>query len=102
MQRRRARRFSMRRMSILAVPVSSSPRLLRSRPGLAAIFLLVSSAALAQTTSPPPTCTPADPEIQKRIERVVQGLLPRTAVQDRYGAPARLSDRMAFFHTPGV
>jgi CubicO group peptidase (beta-lactamase class C family) len=67
-------------------------------------LLLLSTAVLAQTsqTTLQSTCTTADPEIQKRIERVVQGLLPRTAITDRYGAPASLSDRMAFHHAPGV
>ena len=72
------------------------------RPSLALLLLLLLATAGQAQTASQPTCTTADPEIQKRIERVVQGLLPRTAVTDRYGAPARLSDRMAFFHTPGV
>ncbi len=75
------------------------------RSSLVPLLLLLSTAALAQTTSPTafqPTCTTTDPAIQKRIERVINGLLPRTAITDRYGAPASLSDRMARNHTPGV
>jgi dienelactone hydrolase/CubicO group peptidase (beta-lactamase class C family) len=41
-------------------------------------------------------------EIETRIERVVSGLLPATAVRNRWAAPARLPERMARFHTPGV
>jgi len=41
-------------------------------------------------------------EIDERVERVVSGLLPETALRNRWGAPARLSDRMASSHTPGV
>ncbi|HWM93765.1 MAG TPA: serine hydrolase [Thermoanaerobaculia bacterium] len=62
-----------------------------------ALLLLLSRAASAQTT-----CTTDDPEIRKRIDRVVSGLLPRTATDGRFGDPAKLSDRMAFYHTPGV
>lgn len=72
------------------------------RTSLLALFLvLLSTAALAQTTSKP-VCTTSDPEVQKRIERVVQGLLPRSAQEGRYKDPARLSDRMASLQTPGV
>lgn len=71
------------------------------RASILVTFLLFSTAALAQTT-PQPICTTADPAIQKRIEHVTQGLLPETALANRYGAPARLADRMAYFHTPGV
>jgi CubicO group peptidase (beta-lactamase class C family) len=67
------------------------------RASLALLLLFLSTAASAQQS-----CTAADPEIQKRIERVVQGLLPSTAQEGRYGAPARLADRMAFHQTPGV
>jgi len=43
---------------------------------------------------------PAD--VETRIERVVSGLLPETAFRRRWGAPARLRDRMAQLHTPGI
>jgi len=41
-------------------------------------------------------------EIDSRVERVVSGLLPRTTLRNRWAAPARLSDRMAHYHTPGL
>jgi CubicO group peptidase (beta-lactamase class C family) len=44
----------------------------------------------------------ASPEIESRIARVVSGLLPDTALRHRWAAPARLSDRMAYYHTPGL
>lgn len=67
------------------------------RSSLVLFLVLLSTGASAQ-----PVCTAADPEIQKRIERVAQGLLPRTPLEGRYGAPAQISDRMAFHQTPGV
>jgi len=60
-------------------------------------LLLLPGAASAQTT-----CTTDDPEIRKRIERVVNGLLPTTATDGRFGDPVKLFDRMAYYHTPGV
>ncbi len=64
------------------------------------LLLLLSRTASAQPLQT--TCSTNDPEIRKRIERVVNGLLPMTAFDNRYGAPAKLSDRMAYYHTPGV
>ncbi len=68
-----------------------------ARAGLTDFLLILPAAAAAQTT-----CTTDDPEIRRRIERVVAGLLPRTAAEGRFGEPAKLSDRMAFRQTPGV
>jgi CubicO group peptidase (beta-lactamase class C family) len=45
---------------------------------------------------------PKDDEVERRIERVVNGLLPDTSFDNRYGPKASLQDRMAYFHTPGV
>ena len=65
---------------------------------LAAILTLLSpnTPGLAQSSK-------ADEEIERRIERVVNGLLPSTAFrnQNRYGK-ATLKERMAYYHTPGV
>ena len=61
------------------------------------LLLLLPAAASAQTT-----CTTDDPEIRKRIERVVNGLLVRTAAEGRFAEPAKIADRMAFRQTPGV
>ena len=68
-----------------------------ARRGLLLVLLLLPATVSAQTT-----CTTEDPEIRKRIDRVVGGLLPRTAAEGRFGEPAELSDRMAFRQTPGV
>lgn len=40
--------------------------------------------------------------IEKRIEQVVNGLLPETHFENRYENPAKLSERMTYYHTPGV
>jgi len=42
--------------------------------------------------------------IERRIERVINGLLPSTAFRNhhRYGPKATLKERMAYYHTPGV
>lgn len=46
----------------------------------------------------------ATDDIERRIERVINGLLPSSAFknQNRYGPKATLQERMAFYHTPGV
>jgi CubicO group peptidase (beta-lactamase class C family) len=41
-------------------------------------------------------------DIGLRIERVINGLLPETALQNQYAAPATLAERMAYYRTPGV
>lgn len=61
------------------------------------LLLLLPAATSAQTT-----CTTGDPEIRKRIERVVDGLLATTAAEGRFAEPAKLADRMAYRQTPGV
>ena len=40
--------------------------------------------------------------IESRIQRIVSSLLPETAFEGEYAAPAPLAERMAFRHTPGV
>ncbi|HEY6549016.1 MAG TPA: serine hydrolase [Vicinamibacteria bacterium] len=45
--------------------------------------------------------TPAA-EIEARVQRITGGLLPDTAFHARYGPPASLPDRMAYYKTPGV
>jgi CubicO group peptidase (beta-lactamase class C family) len=40
--------------------------------------------------------------VEARLQRVLGGLLPETAVQNRYGPPASLTDRMAHYNTPGM
>jgi CubicO group peptidase (beta-lactamase class C family) len=68
-----------------------------ARWSLLLLLLLLPGAASAQTH-----CTTDDPAIRKRIEGVVNGLLPTTATEGRFGDPVNLFDRMAFYHTPGV
>ena len=41
-------------------------------------------------------------DIEQRIERVINGLLPEAAFSNQYGPKATLQERMDFYHTPGV
>jgi CubicO group peptidase (beta-lactamase class C family) len=52
---------------------------------------------LAQSSK---SVTPDD--IGRRIERVINGLLPETGFINRYAPTATLKERMAFYQTPGV
>ena len=68
------------------------------------VIVLMSVAALghrglvlAETTA-----SPTQAEVEKRIARVTNGLLPDTAFENRYGPQASLKERMAFHHTPGL
>src|SRR5688572_27446088 len=40
--------------------------------------------------------------LNRRIERVVNGLLANTHLKNQFALPASLHERMAHFHTPGV
>ncbi len=63
-----------------------------------AAFLVVLGFAFpssAQTAGP-------SAEVEARIDRVINGLLPETDVANRYGPKASLKERMAHYHTPGV
>jgi CubicO group peptidase (beta-lactamase class C family) len=55
---------------------------------------------LAQGSNSPTTPTPED--IEQRIQRVINGLLPETAFTQRYASKTTLQERMAYYHTPGV
>jgi len=44
----------------------------------------------------------ADDAVDKRIERVVSGLLPDSPFRNQFEPKASLKERMAYFHTPGV
>src|SRR5919106_587769 len=68
---------------------------------LAATLSLLSSNNLALAHSSK-TETPED--VERRIERVVNGLLPSGVFrnENRYGPKATLKERMAHYHTPGV
>ncbi len=41
-------------------------------------------------------------DTEHRVQRVINGLLPSTALIDRFGPPNNLSQRMEYFNTPGV
>ena len=62
-------------------------------------FAFVIPAAPGERTNAP---TPA--AVEERVERVINGLLPATVFRNphKFGPPARLSDRMAYYQTPGV
>ena len=47
---------------------------------------------------------PKSEDVERRIERVINGLLPSGVLknQNRYGPKATLKERMAYYHTPGV
>ncbi|MEZ4862857.1 MAG: serine hydrolase domain-containing protein [Caldilineaceae bacterium] len=40
--------------------------------------------------------------IDTQIEHVLHNLLPKSGLENKFGAPQSLFDRMAFYHTPGV
>jgi CubicO group peptidase (beta-lactamase class C family) len=48
------------------------------------------------------TSVMADDAVEKRIERVVNGLLPDSPFRNRFEPKASLKERMAYLHTPGV
>jgi CubicO group peptidase (beta-lactamase class C family) len=50
----------------------------------------------AQSSAPTPN------EVERRIENVINGLLPETALDNQYGPKGSLTNRMAYYHTPGV
>jgi CubicO group peptidase (beta-lactamase class C family) len=66
---------------------------------VALTVLFLNSPALAQSSK-----TESPEDIERRIERVVNGLLPSSAFrnQNRYAPKATLKERMAYYHTPGV
>ncbi len=43
-----------------------------------------------------------DIEIEDRIDRVINGLLPETEIKERFGDKVTLADRMKYYHSPGV
>ena len=44
----------------------------------------------------------ADDAVEKRIDRVVNGLLPDSPLRNKFEPKASLKERMAYLHTPGV
>lgn len=43
-----------------------------------------------------------DPQVNERVEYIINNLLPATGLEGKFGPPQRLADRMAHYHTPGV
>jgi len=64
------------------------------------VFIFVLGCACASPAQTPDVSN--KDEIEARIERVINGLLPETSVTNRYGPRSTLKERMAHFHTPGV
>ena len=48
------------------------------------------------------TPMPQEHEVEERINRVINGLLPETAVENQFGEASSLKDRMAYYRTPGL
>src|ERR1051325_1652106 len=69
-------------------------------------ILLIAGALWATAQSGLPAAeaatSPTHDEIERRIERVVNGLLPETAHDNEYGPKAPRKERKAYYHTPGV
>ena len=40
--------------------------------------------------------------IEQRIERVINNLLPATALEGKFGLPKTLNEQLAHHHTPGI
>jgi hypothetical protein len=40
--------------------------------------------------------------IENRIDNIITNLLPRTSLEGKFASPQSLSDRMRYYHTPGV
>ncbi|MEH2179716.1 serine hydrolase domain-containing protein [Nostoc sp.] len=40
--------------------------------------------------------------IEQRIERVINNLLPATALEGKFGSPKTLDEQLAHYHTPGI
>src|SRR5688500_357006 len=80
---------------------------LQSTPGCSMKYFFAIGLAFASVLQAAPaeqTNAPTPAEVEKRVERVINGLLPATVFRNphKFGPPARLSDRMAHYQTPGV
>lgn len=40
--------------------------------------------------------------VEQRIERVINNLLPATALEGKFGSPKNLYERLARYHAPGI
>lgn len=66
-----------------------------------AVFIIIlgfTGSLLAQTSE----SGHDEDEIESRIKRVINGLLPEGNAPKQWGPKAALKDRMAYYHTPGV
>lgn len=66
------------------------------------------AAPAAAQAAPPSARPPAaqqpryDADVERRIDRIIHGLLPNTALSRTFGPPSDLAERMRHYHTPGV
>jgi CubicO group peptidase (beta-lactamase class C family) len=69
-----------------------------------AVSLLLSAHSEGGTSRRPPAHEDGNEARERaaRIQRIVHGLLPSTSIEGKWGEPATLGERMAFYHTPGV
>lgn len=79
-------------------------RLTRNTPVKSILLLVLSltTCGCSDLLSAPSSSAQTRDEVERRIERVINGLLPETARDNQYGPKASLKDRMAHYHTPGV
>ncbi len=63
---------------------------------------VITLSAACLITSAHAATLPSQDEGERRIGRVVNGLLAETAIDNHYAPGATLKDRMAYYHTPGV
>jgi len=85
--------ISRRTRCLFAVMVSMKGILLLS---LGLTWLVLCDLVSAQSSGATPN------ENERRIERVINGLLPETSLDNQYGPKVSLTNRMAYYHTPGV
>jgi CubicO group peptidase (beta-lactamase class C family) len=78
-------------------PADLDPEQLTMRGAAFVVILGFALPSSAQTAG-----ANAGAEVEARIDRVINGLLPETDIANRYGPKASLKERMAHYHTPGV
>jgi CubicO group peptidase (beta-lactamase class C family) len=69
------------------------------RSRLGRLVLPVLALALTQNSL---ASSSLDHSLERRVERVLNGLLPNTHLKHQFAPKASLQERMAHFHTPGV
>src|SRR5947207_13939625 len=67
------------------------------------LLIALGLASLAQCNLLSARISGATPdEVETRIENVINGLLPETALDNQYSPKVSLTNRMAYYHTPGM